>query len=159
MFVGGIDSYRIDLSSMVAFKGNHIWSAGKIFMARHVYLLITSSWPRHGVYHRGDRVRTRSGRLFASLTGRRSTGRRGGQRSHCNAPMSSFSRVSRAASSPPSYGVRVPSSVSGVPLRCSSEDSRSLYASRNRYPQLSTSAMHQTVPHIHCSLKIQMPQR
>ena len=39
---------------MIAFKGNYIWSAGKIFMTHRVYLLITSSWPRHRVYHRGD---------------------------------------------------------------------------------------------------------
>jgi len=42
---------------MIAFKGNHIWSAGRIFMTYRIYLLITSS-PRHRVYHRGDRVRT-----------------------------------------------------------------------------------------------------
>ncbi len=28
MLVGGIDSHRFDLSSMIMLKDNHIWSAG-----------------------------------------------------------------------------------------------------------------------------------
>ena len=37
-----IDPHRFDLSSMIILKDNHIWSASKIFMTHRIYLEITS---------------------------------------------------------------------------------------------------------------------
>lgn len=35
MLVGGADMHRVDLSSMVMLKDNHVWSAGSITAAVH----------------------------------------------------------------------------------------------------------------------------
>ena len=38
MLVGGVDTHRFDLSSMIMLKDNHIWSAGRFLILCHVYL-------------------------------------------------------------------------------------------------------------------------
>lgn len=47
VLVGGLDTHRMDLSSMIMLKDNHIWSSGEVFLNLYFFLLthlIDMSW-------------------------------------------------------------------------------------------------------------------
>ena len=49
MLVGGVDTHRFDLSSMIMLKDNHIWSAGRSLILCHVFLSRANRFPHdHG---------------------------------------------------------------------------------------------------------------
>lgn len=54
MLVGGIDTHRHDLSSMIMLKDNHIWSSGKHFKDRNVTLSDYSKDPLRQLSNRLD---------------------------------------------------------------------------------------------------------